>query len=73
MTIEDDARARAKELFGLAPEGFIEARDALARQLAEDGEPELAAAIKKLRKPTVVAWSVNAASRERPLRLTWLR
>ncbi|TMK35853.1 MAG: hypothetical protein E6G58_07845 [Actinobacteria bacterium] len=66
MTIEDDARVRAKGLFGLAPEGFIEARDALARQLAEDREPVLAAAIKKLRKPTVVAWAVNAASRKRP-------
>ncbi len=66
MTIEDDARARAKDLFGLAPEGFIEARDALARRIADEDEPELAAAIKKLRKPTVVAWAVNTASRERP-------
>ena len=66
MTIEDDARIRARELYGLAPEGFIEGRDALARQLVDEGEPELAAAIKKLRKPTLVAWAVNAASRERP-------
>ncbi|MDP9301956.1 MAG: hypothetical protein M3P43_13855, partial [Actinomycetota bacterium] len=66
MTIEDDARVRARELYGLAPEGFIEGRDALAGRLADEDEPELAAAIKKLRKPTVVAWAVNAASRERP-------
>ena len=66
VTGEDDARERAKELYGLAPDGFIEGRDALARQLAEGGEPELAAAIKKLRKPTLVAWAVNVASRERP-------
>ena len=66
MTVEDEARVRAKELYGLAPEGFIEGRDALAVQLADEGEHQVAAAIKKLRKPTVVAWAVNTASRERP-------
>jgi len=66
VTGEDEARERARELYGLAPEGFIEGRDALAQQLAEGGEPEIAAAIKKLRKPTLVAWAVNVASRERP-------
>jgi len=63
VTGEDDARVRARELYGLAPEGFIEGRAALARQLAEGGESELAAAIKKLRKPTLVAWAVNVAAR----------
>jgi len=66
VTVEDEARVRAKELYGLAPEGFIEGRDALAVQLADEGEHQVAAAIKKLRKPTVVAWAVNTASRERP-------
>jgi len=70
VTIEDEARVRAKELYGLAPEGFIEGRDALAGQFADEGEPELASAIKKLRKPTVVAWAVNAASRETQARRT---
>jgi hypothetical protein len=59
VTIDDDARARAKELYARAPEGFIAARDALVGELREAGEPDLATAVKKLRKPSVVAWAVN--------------
>ena len=63
MTTDEEARARAKELYALAPEGFIAGRDALVGELREAGEPDLATAVKKLRKPSVVAWAVNGVSR----------
>ena len=66
MAIQDEARTRAAQLYALAPEGFIAGRDALVRELTDAGEAELVAAVKKLRKPSIVAWAVNAAARERP-------
>jgi hypothetical protein len=66
MAIQDEARTRAAQLYALAPEGFIAGRDALVGELTDAGEAELAAAVKKLRKPSIVAWAVNAAARERP-------
>jgi hypothetical protein len=47
-------------------ERFIAERDALAKDLKAAGDDGAAAAVKKLKKPSVVAWAVNAASRERP-------
>jgi hypothetical protein len=49
-----------------APEGFIEARNELAERLKADGEDDAAAAVKKLRKPTVAAWAVDRAARAEP-------
>lgn len=40
-------------------EGFIPARDLLARTLREQGRPEEADRVKALRKPTVPAWALN--------------
>jgi hypothetical protein len=51
------------ELYGLAPEDFVEARDSLARRLRSDGQREAAAAVKQLRRPTVAAWAVNQLAR----------
>jgi hypothetical protein len=53
------------ELFGLAPEEFVAARDALARRLKRDGDPEAAARVKALRRPPLSAWAVNRLARER--------
>jgi len=53
-------------LYGVPPERFIAARDALASELRAAGQDDEAAAVKKLRKPSVVAWAVNAAARESP-------
>ena len=42
------------------------ARDRLAAELKEAGKTDAAAEVKKLRRPSVVAWAVNVTSRERP-------
>jgi hypothetical protein len=47
----------ADELYGLPQEEFTPARDAKAKELK--GEKDLAAAVKKLKKPSVAAWVVN--------------
>jgi hypothetical protein len=51
------------DLYALAPEGFIAARDALARSLKQAGDAEAAASVKKLRRPSVVAWALNQLAR----------
>ncbi|GAA2148251.1 hypothetical protein GCM10009844_26460 [Nocardioides koreensis] len=48
----------ADELYGLALPEFTPARDARARELKKP-DPELSAAVKALRKPSVAAWVVN--------------
>ena len=72
MATEAEARTRAAALYGAAPEGFIAGRNALADELKNAGEAEMAAAVKKLRKPSVVAWAVNVASREQRAQVTAL-
>ncbi|TDD67391.1 hypothetical protein E1262_19120 [Jiangella aurantiaca] len=52
----DDA---ADELYALPPEEFVEARNALAKRLKGEGEADVAARVKALRKPTVAAWLTN--------------
>lgn len=49
----------ADDLFGLDPEAFVAARDALARRLRSAGRKDEAAAVKALRRPTVAAWVLN--------------
>jgi hypothetical protein len=55
-----------RALYEVEPDGFVEARDRLAKELRAAGQDDDAAAVKKLRKPSVVAWSLNAAAREAP-------
>ncbi|MEU7142734.1 hypothetical protein ABZ942_25030 [Nocardia sp. NPDC046473] len=62
MTLDDVAR----DLYGLAPREFVAARTAQVDAAKEAGDKELAAAIGKLRKPTVTAWTVNLLAREAP-------
>ena len=50
-------------LYDLEPREFVAARDALAKQLRKDGDKESAATVKKLPKPSVVAWAVNQVAR----------
>jgi hypothetical protein len=45
----------------------------LAGELKDAGKAEEAAEVKKLRRPSTVAWAVNAASRERPEDVAALR
>ncbi|GIH65508.1 hypothetical protein [Microbispora siamensis] len=55
----------ADRLYGMVPEEFTSARDALAKEAKAGGDAALAKRIKALRKPTVVAWAVNRTARER--------
>ncbi len=52
----DELAAIADRLYAGSPEAFTDARNAAAR---ECGDKELAARVKKLKKPTVAAWAVN--------------
>ena len=56
----------ADELYGLPPSAFIQARDERAAQARAAGDRDLAGAIRKLRRPTVSAWTVNRLAREAP-------
>ncbi|HWL91275.1 MAG TPA: hypothetical protein VNP90_07905 [Actinomycetota bacterium] len=63
----------ARGLFALPPEDFVAARDRLAAELKDAGKTDEAAEVKKLRRPSIVAWAVNAASREGPEEVAALR
>ena len=51
--------ADVRGLYRGAPEGFIAARDALAKRLRDEGRDDEAAEVKKLRRPTVAAWALD--------------
>jgi hypothetical protein len=61
----DALEQAADELYGLPPDEFTAARDALVKQLRADKERELANQVKALRKPTVAAWALNQLVRNR--------
>ncbi len=63
MTDPADSDRRIDELFTLAPEKFTAARNSLVRDLRGAGERDLAAAVAKLRRPTVGAWAINQTVR----------
>ncbi|MEV5745145.1 hypothetical protein AB0L30_34235 [Microbispora rosea] len=60
-----DVDEAADRLYGMVPEEFTSARDALAKEAKAAGDAALAKRVKALRKPTVVAWAVNRTARER--------
>lgn len=62
MAVDDVAR----DLYGLAPAEFVAARADRAAAAKQAGDKRLAAAIGKLRKPTLTAWAVNLLSRVAP-------
>ena len=51
------------ELYGLTPDAFTAARDRQAVEARKAGERDVAAAVKKLRRPTLSAWMANALVR----------
>ncbi|TSD96609.1 hypothetical protein FOS14_16290 [Skermania sp. ID1734] len=61
-----DLDAVADELYGLDPSEFVAARSAKVAEARGAGDRQLATAIGKLRKPTVVAWLINLIAREYP-------
>ena len=62
----DSEAAAAEYLYGLAPDEFVGARNALVRQLRAENQRELAAAVGLLRRPTVVAGELNRVLRLDP-------
>lgn len=61
-----DLAAALDELYGVAPADFVATRGRLVGQAQAADDPELAAELKGLRKPTVVAWLLNRVAREEP-------
>ncbi len=61
-----DINAAADELYGLPARDFTAARDRLAAEVRKAGDRDLAAAIKKLRRPTATAWFANQLVRQSP-------
>ncbi|MGQ4616754.1 hypothetical protein [Nocardia sp. R7R-8] len=62
MAVDDVAR----DLYGLAPAEFVAARADRVAAAKQSGDKQLAAAIGKLRKPTLTAWAANLLSRSAP-------
>jgi hypothetical protein len=56
----------ADQLYITPPSGFIAARDALVRRLRSAGQETEAAAVQRLRKPTMAIWALNHAARAAP-------
>ena len=52
-----------EQLFELAPEAFVAARDQAAARLRRAGDREAAARVKALRRPPLAAWAVNQLAR----------
>ena len=61
------AEEEIDRLYGLPLDEFTRARDELARRVRGEGDGELAAEIKQLRKPSLPAWVVNQLARKRQL------
>jgi hypothetical protein len=53
----------ARDLYALPPEEFTAARDALAKRLRANKDAEGAAAVKKLRRPSAIAYTLNQVTR----------
>jgi hypothetical protein len=56
----------ARDLYAEPPEGFVEARNALAKELKASGDTSTAATVAKLKRPTVAASVVNLGARAAP-------
>jgi hypothetical protein len=67
-----NADAKIDDLYAADPGEFVERRDRLARSLRDDGDREAADEVKKLRKPSVAAWTVNQLARREKMRLRGL-
>jgi hypothetical protein len=60
----DAPDAEVRRLYGLEPGEFVTARAAAARELRREGRRGEAAAVERLRKPSVAAWIVNRLARD---------
>jgi hypothetical protein len=64
---EADFERDVDRLYDLPLAEFVPARDELAKRARAERQGELAARVKRLRKPSVAAWVVNRLAREREL------
>ena len=60
-----DLTTTLDELYRVAPSDFVAVRNRLVSE-AKTEDPDLAAELKALRKPTVVAWLLNRVARDEP-------
>jgi chromosome segregation ATPase len=61
-----DLDQRLEPLYREPPDEFVRGRDALAKELREQGDRETATAVKKLRRPSQSAWLINRVAIEDP-------
>lgn len=61
-----DLATAVDELYGVAPSDFVAVRGRLVSAAKADDDQDLAAELKALRKPTVVAWLLNRVARDEP-------
>jgi hypothetical protein len=61
-----EEEAALDRLYSLDPGEFVAARDALARDLRQAGRREVAAEVRRLRRPTLAAWAVDQLARRQP-------
>jgi hypothetical protein len=66
VAMSDSTVSHPDDLYTLPLDDFTGARERLAERLRADGEDDRAASVAKLRKPSVAAWALNLAARERP-------
>lgn len=62
----EDPDERVSDLYALAPEQFVDARNALAKDLRAHGDGDGAKQVARLRRPTVAAWALNQVARRHP-------
>ncbi len=60
----DSLENELDRLYALEPGAFVAERDRLARELRNAGEREEAEQVKRLRKPTIPAWTINQLARQ---------
>jgi len=58
-----------RDLYGLPPEAFTEARNARAKEVAASGDRALAMELRRLPKPTTAAWLANMLVRTHPIKV----
>jgi hypothetical protein len=64
--VTETAAEIADRLYAVPPRDFVEQRDAAVAAAREAGDSVTAAAVAKLRRPTVAAWLVNLVALRRP-------
>ncbi|HEY3763545.1 MAG TPA: hypothetical protein VGL44_00180 [Gaiellales bacterium] len=65
-TDEAAPAAELERLYGVTPDAFVAARADAVKELRSQGRRDAAAAVGRLRKPTVAAWVVNRVARDEP-------